>query len=120
LRAAVELLIGHRFWLSHHAFVGLFIELDTQADGTVTAWVDWEAAVAALRAGRLSCSDSQEQVLVIAASLAEDIRVGLRDVVGGLEEANLILVAGAVLGAGGCSGTYRVVPGGLERGRASW
>ncbi len=118
--AAVELLIGNRFWLSHNDFVGLFIELDARADGTAAAFVDWEAAAAALRQGRLSCSDSQGQVLVIAASLAEDVELGLRDAVGGLDEANLRLVAGAVLGVGGCRGTYRVPAGGLEQGRGSW
>jgi hypothetical protein len=120
LRAAVELLIGHRFWLSHNDFVGLFVELDARADGTATAFVDWEAAAAALRAGRLPCSDSQGQVLAIAASLAEDIELGLRDAVGGLDESSLVLVAGAVLGAGGCRGTYQVAAGGLGQGRGSW
>jgi hypothetical protein len=120
LVAAVELLIGHRFWLSRNDFVGLFIELDARADGTATAFVDWEAAAAALCQGRLPCSDSQGQVLAIAASLAEDIELGLRDAVGGLDEANLRLVAGAVLGAGGCRGPYRVVAGGLEQVRGSW
>ena len=95
--AAVELLIGHRFWLSHNDFVGLFIEMDARVDGTVTAFVDWEAAAAALGAGRLVCSDSQGQVLAIAVSVAEDVPIGLRDALGGLDAANLALVAEAVL-----------------------
>jgi hypothetical protein len=104
LVAAVELLIGHRFWLSGSDFVGLFVELDAHPDGTVAAFVDWEAAATGLRRGRLVCSDSQGQVLTIAASLAEDIPVGLRDALGGLDPANLALVAQAVLRAGGSVG----------------
>ena len=100
--AAVELLIGHRFWLCREDFVGLFIEVDARADGTLTAFLDWEAAAAALGAGRLACSDSQGQVLRVAASIAEGVPVDLRDALSGLDERNLALVAGAVLYAGGC------------------
>ncbi|HEX7598724.1 MAG TPA: hypothetical protein VF518_10955 [Polyangia bacterium] len=104
--------------MSHPDFVGLFIEVDARVDGTATVFVDWEEAVEALRAGRLGCSDGQGQVLVVAASLAEDIQIGLRDAVSGLDESSRVLVAGAVLGAGGCRDTHQVDAGG--RGRGSW
>jgi hypothetical protein len=119
LVAAVELLIGHRFWLSRSDFVGLFIDLDTRADGKVTAFVDWEAAAAALRAGRLVCSDSQGQVLMIAVSVAEDVPVGLRDALGGLDAASLALVAEAVLRTGGGAGSPAIVACAKNPGRVS-
>jgi hypothetical protein len=111
LQAAAELLIGHRFWLCREDFVEFFIELGVRADGTVTAFLDWEEAARALAAGRLACSDSQGRVLAIAASLAEDIPVGLRDVLCGLEAADLSRVAGAVLRAGGHRGALEAVRG---------
>ena len=119
LVAAVELLIGHRFWLSRSDFIGLFIELDARPDGTVTAFVDWEAAATGLRQGRLVCSDSQGQVLAIAASLAADIPVGLRDALGGLDAANLVLVAHAILRAGGSAGSVAVAACAQTPGRVA-
>jgi hypothetical protein len=68
---------------------------------TPMAFVDWPAAVAALGAGRLACSGSEGQMLLVAASLAEGIPVDLREAVCGLDQTNLALVAGAVLHAGG-------------------
>ena len=100
--AAVELLIGHGRWLERADFVELFVETDVGlSDDTPMAWVDWEAAVAALAAGGLPCSDSEAGVLRLAASLAVGGPVDLRDAVFGLDERNLVLVATAVLHAGG-------------------
>lgn len=65
------------------------------------AWVDWRAAVAALEAGSLPCSHSERQLLRVAASIAEGVPVDLRDALGGLDRPNLVLVAAAVLQAGG-------------------
>jgi hypothetical protein len=70
-------------------------------DGTPMAWVDWPAAVAALEAGRLPCSPSEGQVLRIAASIADGMPVDLREVVSGLDDVNIVLVARAVLHAAG-------------------
>lgn len=100
--AAVELLIGHRFWLGRADFVERFIAMDVSAvGGTPMAFLDWDAVAAALGAGRLVCSDSQGQVLRVAASLAEGIPVDLRDALSGLDERNVALVAAAVMHAGG-------------------
>lgn len=71
------------------------------SDGTPMAWIDWEAAVAALQAGGLPCSDSEAGVLQVAASLAEGGPVNLREIVFGLDGRNLGMVATAVLHAGG-------------------
>jgi hypothetical protein len=57
--------------------------------------------VAALESGRLPCSDSAAQILRIAASIADGIPVDLRDAVSGLDVTNIVLVAQAVLHAGG-------------------
>jgi hypothetical protein len=102
LEAAVELLAGHRFWLGRSDFLAVAVEVDRDSiTGDVSAWVDFEAAAAALRAGRLPCSGSQEQMLRIAASLAADEPVVLRQVVSGLDQANAVAVAAAVLHAAG-------------------
>ena len=71
------------------------------SDGTPMAWVDWEAAVAALQRGGLPCSGSEAGLLRVAASLAVGGPVDLRDMVFGLDGRNLVLVATAVLHAGG-------------------
>ena len=100
--AAVELLIGHGRWLARDEFVDGFIETAVGlSDGTPMAWVDWPAAVAALEAGRLACSASEAGLLRIAASIAEGGPVDLGDVLTGLDGRNLVLVAAAVLHAGG-------------------
>jgi hypothetical protein len=99
--AAVELLIGHRFWLCREDFVASFVEVDASVGGTAVAFLDWGPAVRALGSGRLACSASQGQVLRVAASLAEGIPVDLREALSGLDERNLSLVVAAVLAAGG-------------------
>lgn len=74
-------------------------------------FVDWQAVVTALDAGRLPCSGSEGQVLRIAASLAEGIPVDLGAAVTGLDQTNLGLVAAAVLAAGGHGGAGIAVVG---------
>jgi hypothetical protein len=69
--------------------------------GTAVALVDWPAAVSALDAGRLVCSATEGQMLRIAASIAEGVPVELGAALTGLDEANIVLVAEAVLHAGG-------------------
>ncbi|MQB02484.1 MAG: hypothetical protein GEU78_20135 [Actinobacteria bacterium] len=49
----------------------------------------------------LPCSCSEAQILLIAASIAEGVPLGLGDAVTGLEATNSVLVARAVLHAGG-------------------
>ena len=75
--------------------------MDGDAVGAPLAFLDWGAAAGALTAGRLVCSNSQEQVLRIAASLAEGVPVDLRDAVCGLDDRNLALVAATAWTAGG-------------------
>ena len=65
------------------------------------AVVDWSGAIDAVDSGRLGCSGSEAAVLRIAASLTAGAAVDLGDALTGLDEANLTLVAEAVLRAGG-------------------
>ena len=92
------MLIGHRFWLRREDFLERFVEFDVdEVTGRRSlAFVDWVGAVAGLRSGRLVCSDSQGQVLAIAASLAEGVPVDLRDALCGLDAATVALVLAAV------------------------
>jgi hypothetical protein len=120
LEAAVELLVGHRFWLGRSDFLVVAVEVDRDnVTGDVSAWVDFEAAASALRAGQLPCSSSQARVLRIAASLAGDESVALGQVVAGLDEPNAVAVAAAVLHAAGL-GARPVLVGGGGEGRGRW
>jgi len=101
LLAAVELLVGHRFWLGRRDFVELFVEMDLDPDGTPLAFVDWAGAVGALTAGRLVCSDSQGLILRLAASLAQGMPVDLGAAVSGLDANSIELVVAAVLSGNG-------------------
>ncbi len=85
-------------------------------DGAVLAAVDWEAAVAGLDTGRLPCSSGEGQMLRLAASLAEGVRLDLGSALSGLDERNATLVAAAVLHAAGHreSGA-RLAAGGTRR-----
>ncbi len=65
------------------------------------AAVGWEAAVAALEAGRLPCSGGEGRVLRLAASIAGGVAVDLGAALPGLDERNIALVARAVLHAAG-------------------
>lgn len=113
--AAVELLIGHRWWLSREDFLEIAVEFGCGiAEGAVMAAVDWEAAVAALEAGRLPCSGGEGRMLRLAASVAGGVAVDLGSVLPGLDERNITLVAGAVLHAAGHR-ELRVVAGGERR-----
>jgi hypothetical protein len=98
--AAVELLIGHRWWLCRDDFVARFVGSTPGPVGEVMAWVDWEGVSTALDAGRLGCSSSEAQILAIAASVAAGVPVALGDAVTGLDDRNISLVAAAVVHAG--------------------
>jgi hypothetical protein len=56
---------------------------------------------AALEDGHLPCSSGERQVLRVAASIAEGVPIDLGDVVTSLDAVNAVLVARAVLAAGG-------------------
>jgi hypothetical protein len=100
-QAAADLLIGHQRWLCRNDFVARFIQVVPDSNGRLLAVVGWRAAVRALAAGRLACSDSEGNVLRIAASLAEGVPVDLRECVSVLDQINAGMVAEAVLRAAG-------------------
>jgi hypothetical protein len=113
LQAAVGLLIGHRRWLCRGDFVDRFVVVVPDAgDGVPLAMVSWRAAVRALTAGRLPCSDGEAYLLRIAASIAEGVAVDLRDCLSTLDEASIGLVVDAVRCAAG-----HATPGGVGLGR---
>jgi hypothetical protein len=100
--AAVELLIGHRAWLRRREFTGAFVETGVGlAGGAAVAAVDWAAALDALDAGGLACSSSEQQMLRIAASLADGRPLDLGSAISGLDETNTGLVAEAIWHASG-------------------
>jgi hypothetical protein len=113
LQAAVGLLIGHQRWLRRDDFLSRFVRLLPAAVGDgVVAVVAWRAAVRAVGASGLSCSDSEAHVLRIAASIAEGVPVDLGVCLSTLDATNIGLVADAVCRAGG-----RVAAGTGEQGR---
>lgn len=100
--AAVDLLIAHRHWLTRTAFTARFVHPVTGGEGhPIGAWIDWPAAIIALDNGELPCSGSEGDMLRIAASLAADLPVTLRDVLGGLDRANITAAATAITAANG-------------------
>jgi ADP-ribose pyrophosphatase YjhB (NUDIX family) len=106
VEAATHILINHRSWLHRKDFVDNFIDTITTSPQPLggshdTALVDWTAALAALDAGRLPCSSSEDQLLRIAASLARGIPVDLADTLTGLDHTNTALVAHAIYHAAG-------------------
>jgi hypothetical protein len=98
--AAVELLIGHRSWLVRDDFL-VHVEFCRGCHGESMAAIDWRAVWVALEDGRLPCSSGERQVLRVAASMAEGVPIDLGDVVTSLDAVNSVLVACAVLAAGG-------------------
>ncbi|GAA0967509.1 hypothetical protein GCM10009550_71470 [Actinocorallia libanotica] len=101
--AAVDLLIGHRVWLTRGDFAR-YVEVETDpryAGDTPMALVRWKAAVTAVKAGRLVCTSSEAAMLRVAASIAEGLPVDLRDAVGGLDARNIALVLEALATANG-------------------
>ena len=116
LEAAVELLIGHGTWLTRADFAAA--ALTSGRDGITGAAmmsVDFEAALAARRAGGLPCSSGEEQILALAASIAAGVPVALGDLVCGLDEDNAVRVAIAVLHAAGFGGRSVLVTRGSRR-----
>jgi ADP-ribose pyrophosphatase YjhB (NUDIX family) len=99
--AATELLIRHRTWLRRDDFTTRFIITQAGPTGNITAAVSWEEAITALQAGTLPCSGSEASILHLAASLAGTTPVDLRDLITGLDRANIQLVLNAIRHAGG-------------------
>jgi hypothetical protein len=75
------------------------VTVDT--DPTPMAWIDWQAAAAALNAGGLPCSGGQAGILRIAASIAEGIPVDLCQALTGLDQTSIHLTAQTVRRVGG-------------------
>jgi hypothetical protein len=98
--AAVELLIGHRWWLVRDDFL-VHVEFCRGFHGESMAVIDWRAAWTALEDGHLPCSSGERQVLRVVASIAEGLPIDLRDAVSCLDAGNSVRVARAVLAAGG-------------------
>jgi hypothetical protein len=65
------------------------------------ASIDWEAAIAALDAGELPCSNGERRVLRLAASIAAGTPVSLSDALTGIDERNATLAIQAVARAAG-------------------
>jgi hypothetical protein len=116
LEAAVELLIGHGVWPARADFAEVALTAGRDGiTGAAMAPVDFEAALAARRAGLLPCSAGEDQVLALAASIAAGVPVALGDLVSGLDEDNAVRVAIAVLHAAGFGGRSVLVTRGSRR-----
>jgi hypothetical protein len=103
--AGVELLIDTEVWLHRPDFVERFIAIDDSV-ATALAFVDWDAAITALKEGRLPCSGGERAILRIAASMSGGIPVDLRDTLTSLDATNLALTATAVRNATGRQGVW--------------
>jgi len=103
LEAAAELIIGCGCWLHREDFTSRFItaEPDTSDLGSMLASIDWEAAVTALDAGELPCSNGERRILRLAASIAAGTPVSLSDALAGIDERNAVLAIQAVARAAG-------------------
>jgi hypothetical protein len=103
LQAAAELLISHRVWLLRADFRDRFIHHSAPTpDGPATmAEIDWPAAITALDHGDLPGSDSEQQMLRLAASIADGLPADLRDALTSLDHRNINRVITAVLHTSG-------------------
>lgn len=71
------------------------------SDGTPMAWIDWDAVITALDSGRLPVSGGEKHIVRLAASLAAEHLVSLRDAIPGLDSQSLELVTTAIRRAAG-------------------
>ncbi|HUY52099.1 MAG TPA: hypothetical protein VMV92_41425 [Streptosporangiaceae bacterium] len=100
--AAVNLLIGHRYWLTRPDFLTEFVDtFDSLTDGTPMAAICWPRSVAALDRGQLAGSGSENRILRLAASLADGIPADLQTVLSSLDDGNLQHVITAIRHAAG-------------------
>jgi hypothetical protein len=100
LEAGVSLLISNGTFLQRDDFTSRFIQHGTTC-GTPTAAIDWDAAITALQAGELPCSGGERRILLLSASLADGIPVGLGDTVTGIDDANISRLLTAIRHAAG-------------------
>lgn len=101
LEAAVELLISHRSWLRRTDFLHFVHTAPGLIDATPMAPIDWTEAINALNQGKLPCSDSEDRILRLAASLAQGIPVNLSDALTSLDHHNTELISHAIKHATG-------------------
>jgi hypothetical protein len=99
--AAVDLLARHHIWLTRPQFRRYIHIGRCPTSGTPIAHIRWRAALAALTGGQLACSDSEADILRIAAGLGANIPLRLRHVLGGLDRHNIGLVTDAITHANG-------------------
>lgn len=99
--AAVDLIARHDVWLHRTSFRPFIHVGHCQATGTPVAHIRWRAARTALERGQLPCSDSEADILRIATSLAANIPIRLRQVLGGFDRRNAALIADAITLANG-------------------
>ena len=100
--AGTELIISHGGFLDRPDFTRFIDHGISITDGvTPTAQIDWHAVVSALHAGRLPVSGSERPILKLAASLAGNRYITLRDTIPGLDDRNLALVITAIRHAAG-------------------
>lgn len=96
--AAIELLISHEHWLRRAPF----LERVELSEDRALAVPDWEALGALLDSGEgLFDTASERGVLAVVCSLASGRPVDLQDVLVSCDQANVRLIADAVLTAGG-------------------
>ena len=100
--AAVMLLDRHGHFLHDPAFRRIIAAGSCLTTGQPLAVIRWNAAIAALEAGQLPCTGSEQAILRIAASLADPrIAVRLRENLGSLDARNIALVTDAITAANG-------------------
>jgi hypothetical protein len=101
--AGVELLINHATWLRRDDFRNRFIHHNTSITDSRTklAQIDWPAAITALDHGHLPTSSTEQQILRLAASIADGLPVDLRDTLTSLDHHNINLVITAILHTSG-------------------
>ena len=100
--AATELICAHRDWLADPGFVDGYITTGTHSSGQPYACIRWDEAWTALDDHQISLSGSADNILRIAASLADHrIPVHLACCLGNLDHANIRLVTNAITRANG-------------------
>ena len=100
-QAGTELLISHGCFLRRADFTRYLHTATSTTSGALLAWIDWDAAIAALGHGQLPASGGEQRILQLAASLAAGHPLSLRDTIPGLDHTNLHLVTTAIRHAAG-------------------